>query len=97
MEGSYGKLILFRVVTVLVSMFLLHQVSIPFDLIALVIGIWVMTPGMRIVIFVLEVVNLMLAMLSIFFGNFIGALFGILISGICLYVLCLPDVKERFE
>jgi len=97
MEGSYGKLVLFRVVTVLINMILLAQISIPFDLIAMIIGIWVKAPSVRVIIIALEIFNLMLAILGGFFGNIIGALLGILISGICIYVMCLPDVKERFE
>ena len=97
MESSYGKLVLFRVVTVLINLFLVGQINIPFDFIALIIGIWVMSSGMRIVIMALEILNLMLAILGLFFGNILGGLLGIAVSGICIYVMCLPDVKERFE
>jgi len=97
MENSYGKLILLRVVTVLINLVVFHLLSIPFDLIALIVGIWVTSPGMRIVIFVLEVLNLMLAILGLFFGNILGGLLGVAVSGICIYVMCLPDVKERFH
>ena len=97
MKNSYGTLVLFRFVTVLINLLLVRQLNIPFDFIALLIGIWVMKPGMRAVIFALEVLNLMLAILGLFFGNMLGGLLGVAISGICIYVMCLPDVKERFE
>lgn len=97
MESSYGKLVAFRTVTVLINLFLVGQINIPFDFIALIVGIWVMSPGVRIVIFVLEILNLMLAILGFFFGNILGGLLGVVTSGICLYVMCLPEVKERFE
>lgn len=97
MNITYGKLVLFRAVTVLISMFLLHQITIPFDLIALVIGIWVTAPWMRVVIVALEFFNLMLAVLSGFFGNIPGAILGIVVSGLCIYGVCAPGVKERFE
>ena len=97
MESNYGKLVLFRVVTVLINLFLVGQINIPFDFIALIIGIWVMSSGMRILIMALEILNLMLAILGLFFGNILGGMLGIAVSGICIYVMCLPDVKERFE
>ena len=97
MGSNYGKLVAFRFVTVLINLLLLRIISIPFDFIALVIGIWAAFPGMRIVIFILEVFNLMIALLSFFFGNIAGGLLGVATSGICLYVLCMDDVKERFS
>jgi len=97
MGSNYGKLVAFRFVTVLINLLLLRIISIPFDFIALVMGLWVTAPGMRILIFVLEVFNLMIALLSFFFGNIVGGLLGVATSGICLYVLCMEDVKERFS
>ena len=52
---------------------------------------------MRVAIFALEVLNLMLAALGLFFGNYVGSLFGIAICAFCLYVMCRPEVKERFQ
>lgn len=97
MKITYGKLVLFRAVTVLVSVFLLRQITIPFDLIALVVGLWVTAPWMRVAIVALEFFNLMLAVLSGFFGNIPGAILGIAVSGLCIYGVCMPGVKERFE
>ena len=69
MSGTYGKLILFRTVTVAVNLFLVGQLNIPFDFIAMLIGIPVTRPVMRGIIFALEILNLMLACLGLFFGN----------------------------
>ena len=41
MKDSYGKLILFRAVTAAIILFLIRQRTIPFDLLAMVIGIWI--------------------------------------------------------
>ena len=97
MNGTYAALVVFRAVTVAVNLFLVGQLNIPFDFIAMLIGICVTAPGVRVAIFALEVLNLMLAVLGLFFGNWLGGLLGVAVSAICLYVLCLPDVKQRFE
>ena len=94
---SYKYLVLFRAVTVVINLFVIGQLNIPFDFIALVIGLWVARPSVRVAIFALEVLNLMIAGLGLFFGNYLGSLFGIAISALCLYVMCRPDVKERFS
>ena len=96
MNSSYGKLIFFRVATSAVILFLLGQWSIPLDLIAMIIGIWVLRPWVRVTVFSLEVLNLMLALLGLFFGNYVGSLFGVAVYGLCIYVLCTPEVKARF-
>ena len=97
MKSSYGKMILFRVITAAVNLLLVKQLNIPLDLIAMLIGIPFAVPGVRIVIFALEILNLMLAALGFFFGNVLGSLLGVAISAVWIYMLCLPDVKERFE
>ena len=96
MSGTYGKLILFRTVTVAVNLFLVRQLNIPFDFVAMLIGIPVTRPVMRGIIFALEILNLMLACLGLFFGNYLGGLLGIAISAVCIYAMCRPDIKERF-
>ena len=80
MSGTYGKLVLFRAVTVAVNLFLVGQLNIPFDFIAMLVGLCVAAPVVRAVIFALEVLNLMLALLGFFFGNWIGSLLGVAIS-----------------
>ena len=97
MKNSYGKLVLFRFATAAVNLFLIRQLNIPFDLIAMLIGIPFAVPGVRVAIFALEILNLMIAALGFFFGNILGSTFGVVISAVCIYVLCRPDVKERFE
>ena len=97
MNGTYGKLVLFRAVTVAINLFLVGQLSIPFDFIAMLVGLCFTASGVRTVIFALEVLNLMLALLGFFFGNWIGSFLGVAISAVCLYVICLPEVKERFQ
>ena len=96
-SNDYRNLVLFRAVTVAINLLLVKQLNIPFDFIAILIGIWFPRPGVRIAIFSLEVLNLMLAALGLFFGNYVGSLFGIAISAFCLYVMCRPEVKERFQ
>ena len=96
MKSTYGKLVLFRGAIVLINLLLMGQLSVPLDLIAMLIGIWVPAPLVRMVIFALEILNLLLAILGLFFGNIMGGLMGIAVSAICLYVMCLPDVKARF-
>ena len=96
MKGTYGKLVLFRGAFVLINLFLMGQLSIPLDLIAMLIGIWVPAPLVRMAIFALEILNLMLSALGLFFGNIMGGLMGVAVSVICIYVMCLPDVKARF-
>lgn len=93
---NYKYLVLFRAVTVVINLFVIGQLNIPFDFIALVIGLWVTKPSVRAAIFALEVLNLMLAGLGLFFGNYLGSFFGLAISGFCLYMMCRPDIKERF-
>lgn len=96
MKGSYGKLVLFRGAIVLINLVLMGQLSVPLDLIAMLIGIWVPAPVVRMAIFALEILNLMLALLALFFSNLMGGLIGVAVSVICIYVMCLPDVKARF-
>ena len=96
MKGSYGKLVLFRGAIVLINLVLMGQLSVPLDLIAMLIGIWVPAPVVRMAIFALEILNMMLALLALFFSNLMGGLIGVAVSVICIYVMCLPDVKARF-
>ena len=96
MLSNYGLLVLFRVVTAAVNLLVIRQLNIPLDLIAMVVGLWVLRPWVRAAIFSLEVLNLMLALLGFFFGNIAGSLFGVAVYGLCIYVMCTPVVKERF-
>ena len=96
MMSSYGKLVLFRAATAAINLLVIAQLNIPLDLIALIVGIWVTRPAVRGVIFALEVLNVMVAALGCFFGNYVGSLFGIAVNAICLYAMCRPDIKERF-
>ena len=96
MLSHYGLLVLFRVLTAAINFFMIRQLNIPLDLIAMIIGIWVLRPWVRVTLFSLEVLNVMLALLGLFFGNYVGSLFGIAVYGLCIYVLCTPEVKERF-
>ena len=96
MLSNYGLLVLFRAVTAAVNLLVIRQLNIPLDLVAMIIGIWVLRPWVRVAIFSLEVLNLMLALLGLFFGNYVGSLFGVAVYGLCIYVLCSPALKERF-
>ena len=96
MKDSYRKLILFRAVTAAIILFLIRQRTIPFDLLAMVIGLWIRRPIIRGVIFALEILNLMVALLGLFFGNILGGLFGAAVYGVAICAMCRPDVKERF-
>ena len=96
MLSNYGLLVLFRVITAAINLFLIRQLNIPLDLIAMLIGLVVLRPWVRAVIFGLEVLNLMLTVLGLFFGNYLGGLFGVAVYGLCIYVLCRPEMKERF-
>ena len=96
-NNHYRNLVLFRAATVAINLFLIKQLNIPFDFIAIIIGIWFPRTGVRVAIFALEVLNLMLAALGLFFGNYVGGLFGIAVYSFCLYMLCTPEVKERFR
>ena len=96
MLSNYGLLVLFRVVTAAVNLLVIRQLNIPLDLIAMVVGLWVLRPWVRATIFSLEVLNLMGALLGLFFGNYAGSLFGVAVYGLCIYVLCKPELKERF-
>ena len=93
---NYGLLVLFRAVTAAINLLMIRQLNIPLDLIAMIIGIWVLRPWVRVTVFSLEVLNLMLALLGLFFGNYVGSLFGVAVYGLCIYVLCTPEVKARF-
>ena len=97
MERTYAKLVSVRIITVAINVFLIRQMNIPLDLIAMGIGIWVLRPWVRTAIFALEVLNLMLTALGLFFGNYVGGLFGIAVYSFCIYLLCTPEVKERFR
>ena len=57
MKDSYGKLILFRAATAAVILFLIRQRTIPFDLLAMVIGIPVGIVGMVLVALAYPVYN----------------------------------------
>ena len=96
MKSTYGKLVLFRIATAAINFFLIGQLNVPLDLIAMLIGIPFASSGVRIAIFALEILNLMVAALGLFFGNYLGSFFGIAICAVCLYVLCRQDVKDRF-
>ena len=96
MLSNYGLLVLFRAITAAINLLLIRQLNIPLDLIAMIIGVYVLRPWVRATIFSLEVLNLMVALLGLFFGNYAGSLFGVAVYGLCMYVLCTPAVKERF-
>ena len=97
MNSTYGKLLIVRIITVAINVILIRQMNIPLDLIAMIVGIWVLRPWVRVTIFALEVLNLMLTALGLFFGNYVGGLFGIAVYSFCLYLLCTPEIKERFQ
>ena len=93
----YGMLVAFRSMVAVISVLLSGGISIPFDLIALVCGIWITTSSVRTIIVVIEVINLILSVAIMFMGGFLSGLLGIAVAGICLYVINLPEIKERFE
>ena len=93
----YGTLVAFRSVVAVISMLLSGGISIPFDLIALLCGLWITSSAVRTIIVVIEVINLIFGVGIMLMGGVLSGLLGIAVSGICLYAMNLPDIKERFE
>ena len=96
-KKAYEKLFWIRVATVVILGVLTMSISIPLDLIAMLVGLWVMTPTVRTVILVLEVLNLLIAVLSLMTGNLLGSMIGIGISAYFLYSLNQHEIKMYFN
>jgi len=67
------------------------------DVIVLLLGVWVTVPSIRFIITALEALNILLGAAAILAGEFLGGVLGVVISGICLYVINRPEIKERFQ
>ena len=100
-DKTYNKLVGFRFVAMLVisTMTFLSEgrFDIPLDLIVLLLGVWVTAPAIRVLILALEALNLLLGAAAIIAEEFLGGILGLVISGVCLYVMGLPEIKERFQ
>ena len=72
------------------------SVSIPFSLVAMVVGVWVRYPAMWVVIVCLFGVNLALGIVGLFIGSVFSGL-GILLNGLYLWIMCRPPIRQRFR
>ena len=72
-----------------------RSVSIPFSLIAMVIGIWVRYPAMWIVIQCIFTVSLLFSGVILFLGDHMGWL-HLLVNGGYILVMYTPSIRRRF-
>lgn len=72
-----------------------RSVSIPFSLIAMVVGIWVRHPAMWIVIQCIFGVSALFSGVNLFLGDRMGWL-HLLVNGGYLFVLYTPSIRRRF-
>ena len=72
------------------------SVSIPFSLVAMVVGVWVRYPAMWVVIVCLFGVNLALGIVGLFIGSVFSGL-NILLNGLYLWIMCRPPIRQRFR
>ena len=72
------------------------SVSIPFSLVAMVVGVWVRYPAMWVVIVCLFGVNLALGIAGLFIGSVFSGL-NILLNGLYLWIMCRPPIRQRFR
>ncbi|RHR08926.1 dephospho-CoA kinase [Pseudoflavonifractor sp. AF19-9AC] len=85
-------------VTVMVGIYTMENdrsVSIPFSLIAMVIGIWVRYPAMWIVIQCIFTVSLLFSGVILFLGDHMGWL-HLLVNGGYILVMYTPSIRRRF-
>ena len=73
-----------------------NSVSIPFSLVAMVVGVWVRYPAMWVVIVCLFGVNLALGIVGLFIGSVFSGL-NILLNGLYLWIMCRPPIRQRFR
>ena len=72
------------------------SVSIPFSLVAMVVGVWVRYPAMWVVMVCLFGVDLALGIAGLFIGSVFSGL-GILLNGLYLWIMCRPPIRQRFR
>ena len=72
------------------------SVSIPFSLVAMVVGVWVRYPAMWVVMVCLFGVNLTLGIVGLFIGSVFSGL-NILLNGLYLWIMCRPPIRQRFR
>lgn len=72
------------------------SVSIPFSLVAMVVGVWVRYPAMWVVMVCLFGVNLALGIVGLFIGSVFSGL-NILLNGLYLWIMCRPPIRQRFR
>lgn len=73
-----------------------NSVSIPFSLVAMVVGVWVRYPAMWVVMVCLFGVDLALGIAGLFIGSVFSGL-GILLNGLYLWIMCRPPIRQRFR
>ena len=100
-ETAYRKLLFFRVFMwglVTVGVFVASSsITVSLDLIALVVGIWVIAPAMWVVILCLEALNIAFTFIMLIeTGNVFSAV-TLIVCIICLFVMTRPSVKARFH
>ena len=72
------------------------SVSIPFSLVAMVVGVWVRHPAMWVVMVCLFGVDLALGIVGLFIGSVFSGL-NILLNGLYLWIMCRPPIRQRFR
>lgn len=100
-NGSYYAMVAVRVALVLAiglfSMEVEGSLSIPFDLIAMIVGIWVTAPAVRIIILCLLACNIVFGVVAVIIsGTVVGAI-NAAISVLFLWLMNWPEIKARFQ
>ena len=70
--------------------------SIPFSLVAMVVGVWLRHPAMWVVMVCLFGVDLALGIVGLFIGSVFSGL-NILLNGLYLWIMCRPPIRQRFR
>lgn len=99
-DSYYRWLIFFRIVMwgimTFVTMGMSNTIKIPFDLIALLVGIWVTRPVMWDVILGLEGINAFFGLLGVVVTGSVYSPVNLVVSAVCLIAITRPSIKARF-
>jgi len=88
---------IFVVIICAASMMLYNSVTLPFDFVAMLVGMWAPYPAVWICIMVLLILNMMVGALSLLTEGNVLAVLSIFICAICIGLLNRPGVKARFH
>lgn len=100
-QEAYHALVMVRVISAIIisagTMYYYGSCSIPIDLIALLVGIWVPHSAIWIISLILLVMNAVTGVMSLIAEGDVFSGFGMIICAVCLWALNRPEIRARFN